>query len=97
MFRGRRLLILTTPTELSNFIESGFAHIPVDTFLCNHMSCSNTLHFQHVNKYPGALTDAVSLAIPSSRIAMTPTHNAKCCHFFNPSFLHGRHLKIGRG
>jgi len=33
-------------------------HLPVDTFLCNNMSCSNTLHYQQINKYAVALTDA---------------------------------------
>jgi len=33
-------------------------HLPVDTFLCNNMSCSYTLHFQQINNYAVALTDA---------------------------------------
>jgi len=42
-------------------------HLPVDTFLRKNMSCSNTLHFQQINKYAVALTDACLSAAEAAR------------------------------
>jgi hypothetical protein len=44
--------------------------VPTDALLCKDMNCSNTLHFQQVNKYAVAVTDAclsaAATAIPQS-------------------------------
>ena len=41
-------------------------NLPTDTLLCNNLNCSNPLHFQQINAYAVALTDACLSAAETS-------------------------------